>query len=133
MNGYVMVALAAFGIGLVTGKLIYQQPPQLVAVPAIGAVPEEYLAPVSTGAARIAEGQVTVENYADSSDNSQSNDTALFGTGEATTGFSCDGRTMCSQMNSKEEAVFFIKNCPNTQMDGDFDGDPCERDSRWQR
>lgn len=131
MNSYVMVALAAFGIGLVTGKLIYQQPPQLVAVPAIGAVPEEYLAPVSTGAAGIAEGRVATENYADNSDNSQSNDTALFSAGQATTGFSCDGRTMCSQMNSREEAVFFIKNCPNTKMDSDFDGIPCERDTRW--
>ncbi len=43
--------------------------------------------------------------------------------------FSCDGRTMCSQMTSCEEATFFIRNCPNTQMDGDNDGKPCE--SQW--
>jgi cold shock CspA family protein len=40
--------------------------------------------------------------------------------------FSCDGRTHCSDMRSKEEALFFIQNCPNTEMDGDRDGEPCE-------
>lgn len=45
--------------------------------------------------------------------------------------FKCDGRQHCSQMNSLEEAEFFIKNCPNTKMDGDNDGEPCENDSRW--
>ena len=41
--------------------------------------------------------------------------------------FHCDGRTHCSQMNSYEEALFFLINCPGTQMDGDGDGIPCER------
>ena len=41
--------------------------------------------------------------------------------------FSCDGRQHCSQMNSCAEATYFIKNCPNTKMDGDHDGVPCER------
>ncbi|MCU4580957.1 cold shock domain-containing protein [Acinetobacter gyllenbergii] len=41
--------------------------------------------------------------------------------------FSCDGREHCSQMHSYEEAVFFLRNCPNTKMDGDHDGIPCER------
>ena len=45
--------------------------------------------------------------------------------------FRCDGRTHCSQMTSYEEAVFFIRNCPDTKMDGDHDGEPCENDSRW--
>lgn len=39
----------------------------------------------------------------------------------------CDGRQHCSQMGLYEEAVFFIRNCPNTKMDGDGDGVPCER------
>ncbi|WP_165010691.1 excalibur calcium-binding domain-containing protein [Neisseria yangbaofengii] len=43
--------------------------------------------------------------------------------------FSCDGRQYCSQMNSREEAEFFIRHCPNTKMDGDNDGIPCE--NRW--
>ena len=41
--------------------------------------------------------------------------------------FRCDGRQHCSQMRSYEEAVFFVRNCPNTKMDGDGDGIPCER------
>ena len=41
--------------------------------------------------------------------------------------YTCDGRQYCSQMSSKEEAVFFINNCPNTKMDGDNDGVPCEK------
>ena len=43
--------------------------------------------------------------------------------------FSCDGRTHCSDMTSCAEAKFFIQNCPNTKMDGDGDGVPCE--SQW--
>ncbi len=43
--------------------------------------------------------------------------------------YSCDGRTRCPEMRSCEEATFFIRNCPNTQMDGDGDGIPCE--SQW--
>jgi len=41
--------------------------------------------------------------------------------------FSCDGRTMCSQMTSCAEARFFLQHCPNTKMDGNGDGEPCER------
>lgn len=43
-----------------------------------------------------------------------------------TSQYSCDGRVHCSQMNSYDEAVFFINNCPGTKMDGDGDGEPCE-------
>ena len=45
--------------------------------------------------------------------------------------FQCDGRSHCSQMRSLEEARWFVRNCPNTQMDGNNDGEPCENDSRW--
>ena len=45
--------------------------------------------------------------------------------------FSCDGRQYCSQMTSRAEAVYFIKHCPNTKMDGDNDGRPCENDTRF--
>ncbi|WP_366521630.1 excalibur calcium-binding domain-containing protein [uncultured Marinobacter sp.] len=47
------------------------------------------------------------------------------------TSFRCDGRQHCSQMTSRAEAEFFIRNCPNTKMDGDRDGIPCENDSRF--
>jgi cold shock CspA family protein len=40
--------------------------------------------------------------------------------------FKCDGRTMCSQMTSCAEATYFIRHCPNTKMDGNGDGEPCE-------
>ena len=43
--------------------------------------------------------------------------------------FQCDGRTHCSQMTSCDEATYFIENCPNTRIDGDGDGVPCE--SQW--
>ena len=43
----------------------------------------------------------------------------------------CDGRTRCAQMRSCEEATWFLKNCPGTQMDGNRDGVPCER--QWCR
>jgi len=43
--------------------------------------------------------------------------------------FTCDGRQHCSQMRSCEEATYFVRHCPNTKMDGDGDGVPCE--SQW--
>ena len=45
--------------------------------------------------------------------------------------FRCDGRTHCSQMTSCAEATYFLRNCPNTKMDGNNDGIPCER--QWCR
>lgn len=41
--------------------------------------------------------------------------------------FHCDGRTYCSQMHSCAEAIYFVQHCPNTKMDGDNDGLPCEQ------
>lgn len=41
--------------------------------------------------------------------------------------FQCTGKTHCSEMSSCEEAIFYINNCPGTEMDGDHDGIPCER------
>lgn len=41
--------------------------------------------------------------------------------------FSCDGRQHCSQMTSCSEATYFVQNCPNTKMDGNNDGIPCEQ------
>ncbi|MHA3891022.1 cold shock domain-containing protein [Acinetobacter sp. GXMZU3951] len=46
---------------------------------------------------------------------------------ESVSQYKCDSRTHCSQMRSYDEAVFFLKNCPSTEMDGDGDGIPCER------
>ncbi|MEO7056342.1 MAG: excalibur calcium-binding domain-containing protein [Caldimonas sp.] len=44
-----------------------------------------------------------------------------------TAGFSCDGRTHCSQMKSCDEAKYFLANCPGVKMDGDRNGIPCEK------
>ncbi|QHG87749.1 cold shock domain-containing protein [Xanthomonas sp. NCPPB 1638] len=43
----------------------------------------------------------------------------------------CDGRTHCSQMHSCADATYVLQHCPNTQMDGDRDGVPCEQ--QWCR
>jgi cold shock CspA family protein len=40
--------------------------------------------------------------------------------------FSCSGKQHCSQMSSCDEARFYIAHCPDTKMDGDGDGEPCE-------
>jgi hypothetical protein len=45
--------------------------------------------------------------------------------------FTCDGRKHCSEMSSCQEATFFLKNCPDVQMDGNNDGVPCE--TQWCR
>ncbi len=45
--------------------------------------------------------------------------------------FSCDGRQHCTQMTSCAEATYFINHCPNTKMDGNHDGIPCEQ--QWCR
>jgi cold shock CspA family protein len=44
-------------------------------------------------------------------------------------GYSCEGKQYCSQMTSCKEARFYLKNCPNVQIDGNNDGVPCE--SQW--
>ena len=41
--------------------------------------------------------------------------------------FRCDGRQHCSEMRSYDEALYFNKNCPDTKMDGNHDGIPCEK------
>jgi cold shock CspA family protein len=41
--------------------------------------------------------------------------------------YSCQGKVYCSEMTSCEEATFYLHNCPGTEIDGDGDGIPCER------
>lgn len=43
-----------------------------------------------------------------------------------TEGFSCEGKTKCSEMVSCEEALFYFNHCGLTRLDGDKDGVPCE-------
>jgi cold shock CspA family protein len=42
-------------------------------------------------------------------------------------GFSCEGKTHCSQMTSCDEAKYYLAHCPNVEIDGNNDGEPCER------
>lgn len=41
--------------------------------------------------------------------------------------FSCQGKTYCSEMKSCNEAKFYLTHCPNVRIDGNNDGEPCER------
>ncbi len=43
--------------------------------------------------------------------------------------FTCAGKRHCSEMSSCAEATYYLRHCPNTEMDGDSDGIPCE--SQW--
>lgn len=40
--------------------------------------------------------------------------------------FQCSGKSKCHEMTSCDEAIYYLKNCPGTLMDGDGDGLPCE-------
>ena len=40
--------------------------------------------------------------------------------------FSCDVKKNCKQMNSCEEARFYLTQCGRKRLDGDKDGIPCE-------
>ncbi|MGB3110035.1 MAG: excalibur calcium-binding domain-containing protein [Psychrobacter alimentarius] len=51
----------------------------------------------------------------------------VLSTKPAAPSFTCDGRQHCSQMTSCAEATYFSNNCPNTKMDGNHDGVPCEQ------
>ncbi|MFA1563311.1 excalibur calcium-binding domain-containing protein [Aliivibrio fischeri] len=39
----------------------------------------------------------------------------------------CNGKHYCSDVKTYAEAKWVLNNCPNTHMDGDNDGVPCER------
>ena len=40
--------------------------------------------------------------------------------------YHCAGKVHCSEMDSCEEAKYYLRNCPNVKIDGDGDGMPCE-------
>ncbi|QOW05679.1 excalibur calcium-binding domain-containing protein [Vibrio parahaemolyticus] len=43
--------------------------------------------------------------------------------------FTCGTKTHCSEMNSCEEAMFYLESCSylDLKIDGDGDGVPCEK------
>jgi hypothetical protein len=100
MKGILLVCAVTFAAGMLAGKVVFRD---AVATempcqnPALE-VPDEYLAPLSDEPAAL----------------------------PLKPRFQCDGRQHCSQMTSLEEAQFFLEQCPDTKMDGDHDGLPCE-------
>jgi hypothetical protein len=79
-------------------------------------------------------GSVTVvpgEMHSKTENTSNSSSSSSNKAGNSVSRYKCDGRTFCSQMTSCEEAKFFLSNCPNTKMDGNNDGIPCEK--QWCR
>lgn len=42
------------------------------------------------------------------------------------TAYACSGKTKCSEMRSCAEARYYLAHCPNVEIDGDSDGEPCE-------
>ena len=70
----------------------------------------------------------TDKNYRNDSDTRNTSVQISTDQGEPNeTPYQCDGRQYCSEMDSYEEAEFFLEHCPNVKMDGDHDGIPCER------
>lgn len=45
--------------------------------------------------------------------------------------FQCSGKSKCNEMTSCDEAIYYLRYCPGTIMDGDGDGLPCE--DQWCR
>lgn len=45
---------------------------------------------------------------------------------KSASGFSCGGKSKCGQMDSCEEARFYLKKCGLSKLDRDHDGIPCE-------
>ena len=44
----------------------------------------------------------------------------------ANSGFTCEGKRYCREMNSCAEANFYLNQCGVGRIDGDGDGIPCE-------
>lgn len=103
MKGIYLVVAVTFAAGMLAGKFVFRDavaatdPCQTPVSDTV--VPDEYLAPMPT------------------------NEFSL----PTKPQFQCDGRQHCTEMSSKAEAQFFLENCPDTKMDGDNDGEACER------
>jgi cold shock CspA family protein len=68
--------------------------------------------------------QITHQKF--SPDHSQSTIAEIAEPPQLAEAFQCQGKVYCSEMKSYEEALFYVRNCPGTKMDGDHDGEPCE-------
>lgn len=89
--------------------------------------------PLATLLGLLAIGAMAFAGYAKFKDMSATDDTVEAASprpvtrAEAVSRYACDGRTHCSQMRSCDEARYFLRHCPNVEMDGNGDGEPCEQ------
>lgn len=66
------------------------------------------------------------QRLADESEHAVSRSVQAPALARATNAYQCTGKQHCSQMASCGEARFYQQHCPDTMMDGDGDGVPCE-------
>lgn len=103
MKGILLVVAVTFAAGMLAGKFVFREAVAATTPcpmsDSASTVPEEYLAPMPASKLPISTKPT----------------------------FQCDDRQHCSEMSSKAEAQFFLENCPDTKMDGDNDGEACER------
>jgi hypothetical protein len=133
------IIIAVILLGICVAEYFYFQPRSSVPVNAV--VPEGFYEcgdakgnrtytnrPCNSNETAVQHAVPIINTVAPTSPESQDN-TAHDANRESQAPYSCDGRTRCSQMHSCAEATWFIQHCPNTKMDGDGDGVPCE--SQW--
>lgn len=141
--GIIVMLVGAFQMGGHVGEKLYEQWLEFRAVQMEATAPAEI--PAGFNECQDAEGRITYTNLPcmDNEEAVESLPTEVVPVEEVdeeesyederlppvNNDFQCDGRTRCTQMTSCEEATFFINHCPNTEMDGDSDGVPCE--SQW--
>ena len=115
----VVAAIARWGFGYLQHQPTLDQPHQTIEAASANSV---NTAQSQLYAAIQAPPKITEPPKADTNANTVRNQAQI---GVANS--KCDGRTHCSQMRSYQEAVWYLNNCPNTQMDGNGDGEPCEK------
>lgn len=102
MKGTLLIVAVTFAAGVATGKLLYSQP---------------LAQSVDQSVSGIIAGPQIPEEYLAPVEMPNSQPVT----------FRCDGRQHCSEMSSRAEAYYFLQHCPDTKMDGDADGRPCEQ------
>jgi cold shock CspA family protein len=127
-----LLALAGIGTAIVKSDAIGDLLPSPTAAPT-SVAPAAIAASLSSGAPENAPQNAAIDNRPTPSapkitiPASLPETTLPQPTSTASSAYRCDGRTHCSQMTSCAEAEYFLNNCPNVQMDGNNDGEPCEQ------
>lgn len=86
---------------------------------------QEFELPVSAKATNVVE-DVKIDSESNAISNNTFSSNSAASSPAQTNTFQCSGKSHCSEMSSCEEAVYYLKHCPGTIMDGDGDGLPCE-------